>query len=46
MKHELVELVVHLLWNWMVVCSNLIKHELGFLFAKIIFGMDKKGQKP
>jgi len=37
MKHELVKLVVHLLWNWMVVYSNLAKHELNFLFVKISF---------
>jgi len=30
----------------MVLCLNLGKHELSFLFAKIIFGMDGKGQKP
>jgi len=23
MKYELVELGVHLLWDWMVMCSNL-----------------------
>jgi len=28
------------------VCSNLGRHELSFFFAKIIFGMDEKGQKP
>jgi len=43
MKHEL---VMYLLWNWMVVCSNLAKHKLGFLFSKINFGMDGKGLKP
>jgi len=29
MKHEFVELVVHLLWNWMVVCLNLGLREIG-----------------
>jgi len=25
MKHELVEIVVHLLSNWEVMCSNLVR---------------------
>jgi len=43
MKHELVELVVHLLWNLMVVCSNLGRTKLNFIFAKLSFGMNAKG---
>jgi len=34
--------------NWcalVLVCSNLAKQELSFLFAKILFGMNVKGQK-
>jgi len=34
------------LYNYLVVCLNLGRHELSFLFAKIIFGIDEKGQKP
>jgi len=37
MKHELVELVVHLLCNWMVMCSNLAKSEASFLFCQNLF---------
>jgi len=38
------ELVVHLCCNCMVVCSNIGRHELSFLFAKILFGMKVNGQ--
>jgi len=34
-----------LAWNWMVVCSNLVKHELSFLIAKNSFGMNVKEQR-
>jgi len=44
MKHVLVELAVHWLCNWVVVCLNLAKNELNILFAKFSFGMNKKGQ--
>jgi len=30
----------------MVVCLNLVKHKLSFLFAKILFVMNEKGKKP
>jgi len=33
MKYELVDLVVH----WMVVCLNLGRHKLSFLFCKNYF---------
>ena len=39
-------MVMHRLDNGMVVCPNLGRHEWSLLFAKIIFGMDEKGQKP
>jgi len=39
-------MVMHLLDNDVVVCLNLGLCEIRFLFAKIIFGMDGKGQKP
>jgi len=29
----------------MVMCSNLTKNDLSFLFAKILFGMNVKGQR-
>jgi len=32
-KHELVELVVHLLCDWMVVCSSLGEPKLNFIFC-------------
>jgi len=38
-------MMVHWLGFDMVVGSNHGRHELSFLFAKIIFGMDEKGQK-
>jgi len=44
MKHELVELVMHLLWNWMVMCSNLCVCEIRFLFA-IFFFIDGKSKE-
>jgi len=45
MKHELVELVVYWLDIDIGVGLNLGRHKLSFLFAKIFFGMDVKGQK-
>ena len=39
-------MVVHWLGFDMVVGSHLSRHELNFLFAKFIFGMDENGQKP
>ena len=39
-------MVVHWLSFNMVMGLILGRHELSFLFAKIIFGMDEKGQKP
>jgi len=38
MKHKLGELVVHWFDDWRVVCSNLDRHELNFIFAKLTFG--------
>jgi len=45
MKHVLIELVVRLLWNWMVVGSNLAKQELSFLFAKTSFWHECEGSE-
>jgi len=42
MKHVLVELVVHWLCNWVVVCSNLAKNKFNFIFAKFSFGKTMK----
>jgi len=43
MKHELVELVVHLHWDCMVVSLNLGRSKLNFPFAKFLFDMNLKG---
>jgi len=37
MKHELVELVVHWLCNWVVMCSNLAKNKNKLYFCQILF---------
>jgi len=37
MKHELVELVVHWLCNWGVVCTNLVGNETKLSFCLILF---------
>jgi len=40
MNYELVELVVLLLWDWMVAYSNLGRHELSYLFLLTSVGME------
>jgi len=45
MKHELVELVVRLLWNCMVVFSNLGLGKIKSFLARFLFGMNVKKQK-
>jgi len=37
MKHDLVELVVHLLCDWVVMCSDLAKNKTKLLFCQIFF---------
>jgi len=44
MKRVLVELVVHWLCDWVVMCLNLVGNKSNFLFAKIPFGMEMKRQ--
>jgi len=48
MKHELVELVICLLWNWMVVCSNLDECERNscFFFKFFFFAWMGRVRKP
>jgi len=45
MKHELVEWLYIDFTNCMVVSSNLARHKLSFLFAKILFGMNERDQE-